>query len=534
MSKQFLFDKEAQDALTKGVNTVAKAVCSTMGAQGKTVIINNGWGHPITVTKDGITVAKHCTIADPSESTGAYLSIEASNKTLKVAGDGTSVTIALLQGIVNEFQKMFEKNPNINRQQVKRQIDETVKQVIAQYKEKSMTVGDNNDMIKQIATISANNDESIGQLIADAYKQIGNKGKLDIQESGTLETHIEITEGFEMDRGYISPIFVNNKEKMQVVYNDPMYLICEYQITTMAQIAPILEKLQGANMLERPLIIIAIDFDGEAYSSIVYNNSYSPQGQLVGAGKGIIKCCPLKAPITFREQSLEDIATLTGATVIRDSSGLKVESAELSHLGFSKKIIVDENTTTIIGGAGSKESVDELKHSLEVQLSDMKDEQMISIWENRIAQLSGCMGVIKVGGATDTEVKEKKDRVDDSCRAVKSAIDEGVVVGGGVTQLVCSLSIVDDNGGASIIKKALTAPLQKMCENAGLDYGEISDKIILNPNLNYGYNFKKDQYADLFKDGVLDPTKVLRTSLQNASSVAGSIITSDCLMVEVK
>lgn len=530
--KQFLFKNDAQSILVKGINTVADAVGSTMGAMGKTVIINNGWGNKIIVTKDGITVAKHCVLGDPREATGAYLAIEASDMTLKLAGDGTTNTVVLLQSMVNEFEKILAENPNANRQEIKRSIENNVAKIVASLKTDAIQI-DNNNKIKQIATISANNDEVIGQLIADAYLKIGNKGKLDIQESGTLETKIEISQGTEMDRGYISPVFVNNKEKMQVCYDNPLFLIAEYQITTMQQIAPILEKLQEAGELNRPIIIIAIDFDGEAYSSIVYNNSYSPQGVVVGAGNGIIKCCPLKAPITFREQALEDIAVLTGATVIRDSSGLKVESTELSHLGTAKKIIVDANTTTIIGGGGVQSEIDDLINSLDKQMGDMKDEQMKEAWSKRIAQMSNSMGIIKVGGATDTEVKEKKDRVDDSCRAVRSAIEEGAVIGGGITQLRYAMQITDTDFGSQIVKKALEYPLQKMAENAGLDYQEIHDKIILSQDANFGFNFKTGKYTNMSDDGIFDPAKVIRIALQNASSVACSIITSDCLMVEM-
>jgi len=525
MSKSVLFNKEAKDALQKGMNTVADAVGSTLGAAGKTVIMSYYHNAQPIVSKDGVTVANSISLEDEIENVGAKLIIGVASKSVKDSGDGTTTSTVLAQSIINSGLDAVEQGAN--PAEVKRGIDKAVDKVVEMLQSFADPIGDDNNKIKNIATISANNDAFIGGLIADAYAKIGNNGLLLIEDSGTIETKIETIEGVEIPKGYMSPHFANNKEKMQFVHEEVLFLIADYTISTMMDLAPILNKLGEAGKLNHAIVIIARDFEGEAFSSMVINNN-----------KGITKVCLVKAPSSYRNETMDDIAKVTGATVIRDEQGLKMDMVEPIHLGRAEKVMISEYTTTIIGGLGDKDQLESHKKEVKIQLDGIKDEQLKEVWEKRLAQLSGSIGVIKVGAKTDVELKEKKDRVDDAVRAVKSAIEEGIVVGGGVALIRCmdSLSeieaINDEKIGVEIIKNACMSPLKKMLENASENVSIIND--VKKGERNYGYNVKTRTFENLFDSGVIDPVKVVRCALQNAASVGIAIIGSDCLIVEIK
>lgn len=527
MAKQ-IFSEQSDEVSKKklriGINKIADAVGSTMGAAGKTVIISNHITAPPFVTKDGVTVASSIQLEDPIENMGAQMIRKASEKTAKDAGDGTTQTAVLAQAIISEGLKQI--SAGANPQDVKRGIELGVYQVIDSLKKMSVAV-DDNEKIKNIATISANNDKFIGDLIAEAYSKISYDGLLLIEDSGTIDTYVDVVEGLEVDKGYISPHFANNKEKMQVNYDNPLFLITDYTIKTTKELAPIFAQIHERNLMQNGLIIFAQDFEGEAFSSMVINNV-----------NGNVRCALIKAPAAYRKETLEDIATLTGATMISDESGIKMEGVLFKHLGSSKKVVVTQHKTTIINGGGKKEDVESLRDSLKAQLNDMSDNGLKEVWKKRIARVSGNIGIIKVGGATDIEVSEKRDRVDDACRASKSAIEEGVVVGGGVALLRCSneietssFNIGDENIGIGIVKKICEAPLIKMLSNAGLDKSILAE--VASKDGNYGFNVKTSEFEDLFKSGVIDPTKVIRCAIQNASSIACAVLTSDYFVVEM-
>lgn len=527
MAKQIIFDKNAQGALKVGVDMVSNAVGSTLGACGRTVIISHYYSVPPIVTKDGYTVCNSITLEDEVENIGALLIREASTKTMKQSGDGTSTTCVLAQSIINDGLKQI--SAGYSQQEIKRGIDKAVTAVCEALKAMSDPIGESNDKIKNIATVSANNDTEIGNLIADAYKKMGNGGLLLIEESGTIETTIEIVEGTEIKRGFISPEFANNKEKMTFVGEDAYILVCDYTLqTVMKDLAPLFAQMEQAGIITKPIVIVANDYEGEVFGTILKN-----------VKQRTLNVCLSKVPSTYKNETLEDLAVLTGATVISDREGLKMENTLISHLGRAKKIVVSENITTIVGGNGDKKKIDEHKNAVKVQMDDMKDEALKVIWRKRLGMLNASIGIIKVGGATDVEVKEKKDRVEDSCRAVESAIEEGVVVGGGVALIRCVDTLTnlelfgDEKIGRNIIADACKAPLLKMLENAG-EEKSIVKEVYLNGNPNYGYNMKTKKFEDLFLNGIMDPTKVVRSALQNAASVAGGILTSGCLIVEKK
>lgn len=549
MEKQIFFDDEAKKALKDGINKAANAIGDTMGAAGRTVIIyekpkflKDGMLAPprINVTKDGITVAASISLKNEVENIGAQMIRKASETTYHDAGDGTTQTAVLAQSIINEGLKQVSQGAN--PMEVKRGIDKAVTAVCDRLKELSIDIGDDNDKIRDIATTSANNDSEIGNYIADAYKKIGKNGLLMIENSSTIHTSIEVIEGYEMPRGYISPDFATD-EKKRANHQKALVLVTDYTIHTMKELVPLLNQMEKANMLSHPLIIIAQDYDGEFYSSMLINHR-----------NGTVRNCLVKAPGAYRKEHLEDIAIMTGATVIRDEDGLKVINASLSHLGSAEKIIVSEYTTTVIGGGGKKDKIENLKNTVSVQLQEMKDEQLKPVWEKRLAKISGSIAVIKVGSPTDVEQKEKVDRVDDACRAVKAAIEEGVVTGGGIALLRCMNTQLkvsldgDEKIGVNIVMNACMAPLKQMLDNSGVEFKESSllDKILIFLGLKTsvlkkvllttgtsGYNVKTRQYSDLMSEGIIDPTKVIRCAMQNAASVAGTIITSKYYLVEM-
>jgi chaperonin GroEL len=534
MGKQILFEEEAKTALRNGVNKVADAVGSTMGPGGRTVIIRNRpmvvnggqvVAQPPIVTKDGVTVAANIILDDEIEDIGAQMVRRASETTYYDAGDGTTQTAFLAQSIIT--QGLDAVANGANPMEVKRGIEKAVDTIVLELKEMSTDIGDDNEMIRKIATTSANNDSAIGDLIADAYKKIGKNGLLLMENSATIHTEIEVIEGYEMPRGYISPDFATN-DKKRAILNNALVLVTDYSINTMKEIENLLMLLQKANMLGSPLLIVAQDYDGEFYSSMLMNHH-----------KGILRNCLVKSPAAYKREHLEDIAAMTGATVIRDEYGLKLQSIELKHLGSAEKIIVSEYTTLVIGGGGKKDKIDELKATVQVQMEEHKDEEIKKIWEKRLAKINGSIGIIKVGAPTDVEQKEKLARVDDALRAVKSSVEEGVVVGGGVALLRASMAPIsggsilegDEKVGQNIVDKACEAPLAKMLKNAGLDEKILGEICIKEQNV--GYNIKKRMFENLFDSGILDPTKVTRCALQNAASVAGAIITSHCMVVEI-
>lgn len=539
MGKQILFNDDAKRALAEGVNKVADAVGSTMGAAGRTVIISKHGSIPPEATKDGVSVAASVILDDQVENIGAQLIRQASEKTYHDAGDGTTQTAVLAQAIINDGINVVRKGAN--PQEVKRGIDKAVDMVVSTLKDMSVNVGDDNDMIRGIATTSANNDKEIGGHIADAYSKIGKHGLLLIEKSDTIKTSVEVREGYEMPRGYISPEFANDPKK-RAVHEKALILVADYTIRTMKEVLPLFQQIEAQQLFaQHPIIIVAQDFDGEFYSSMMINNR-----------NGNLRCCLVKAPAAYRREHMEDIATVTGATVIRDENGLKVTSAQLNHLGSADKVIISEYTTTVIGGGGKKDKIADLKLLIQTQMDEMKDEELKKVWELRFAKIDGSVGVIKVGGATDVELREKIDRVDDACRSAKSAIDEGVVTGGGIALLKCAkyLDKIETSGderiGVKIIQDACKMPLRKMLDNAGLEelnknfLDRLLERIGVRTSIlknviekGVGFNIKTREYENLFTAGVLDPTKVIRCAMQNAASVGGAVITSDCLIVEI-
>lgn len=550
MEKQIFFDDEAKKALKEGANKAANAIGDTMGAAGRTVIIydkpkflSDGQIAPprIKVTKDGITVAASISLKNEVENIGAQMIRKASETTYHDAGDGTTQTAVLAQSLINEGLKHVSQGAN--PMEVKRGIEKAVVVVCDKLKELSVDIGDDNNKIRDIATTSANNDSEIGGYIADAYKKIGKNGLLMIENSSTIHTSIEVIEGYEMPRGYISPDF-STDEKKRAVHKKAFVLVADYHIHTMKELVPLLNQMEKMNMLSNPLIIIAQDYDGEFYSSMLINHR-----------QGTVRNCLVKAPGAYRKEHLEDIAIMTGATVIRDEDGLKVINANVSHLGSAEKIIISEYTTTVIGGGGKKEKIDDLKNTVSIQLQEMKDEQLKPVWEKRLAKISGSIAVIKVGSPTDVEQKEKIDRVDDACRAVKAAIEEGIVTGGGIALLRCMNEVLNSNVlfygdekiGASVVVNSCMAPIKQMLDNSGVEFKTKSflDKILIFFGLKtsilkgilltegtLGYNVKTREYSDLMSEGIIDPTKVIRCAMQNAASVAGTIITSKYYLVE--
>ena len=527
MAKEIFFNDEAKQLLQAGMNEVADAVGSTMGACGKTVIISNHYNLDPIATKDGVTVASCIILKDPLKNIGARLIRNASAATYKDAGDGTTQTAVLAQSLINNGLAAVREGKS--PQQIKAGMDKAVDCVVATLKKISKPVNDN-ETIKNIATISANNDEKIGALIAEGYSKIGHEGLMLIEESGTIETKIEGVDGVEIPRGYISPEFVNDKAKQRVVYENPLILVADYTIARFEELRPILEELSGKGLLAKhPLVVIASDYEGEAFSSMLQNHKL-----------GHLKTCLIKPPSTYRKEHLDDMSIVTGATLLCAENGFKVENATVEHLGTCDKIIITENSTTFVGGAGDKDKLQEQKDAVKAQRDDMKDEELKKVWDIRLARISGKMCVIKVGGSTDVEVKEKKDRVDDACRAVKSSIEEGIVIGGGVALLQCLFALEKfkfndpSADGIGLVIKACQAPLLKMLANAGLDSDIAMDLLgKVKADSNLGYNVKTQQFENLFKSGVIDPTKVIRCAIQNAASVATYAITTDCLVVEM-
>ncbi|MGC8868227.1 MAG: chaperonin GroEL [Sulfurihydrogenibium sp.] len=524
-AKRMVYGDEARAKLKAGVDNLANAVKVTLGPRGREVILEKKWGSPV-VTKDGVSVAKEIELADPYENMAAQLVKEVASKTADVAGDGTTTATVLTQAIFEEGLKAVAAGAN--PVYVKRGIDEAVKIVIEELKKLSKPVSGRKE-IEQVATISANNDPEIGKIIADAMEKVGKDGVITVEESKSAETVLEVTEGMQFDRGYLSPYFITNPEKMEAVLENPYILIYEKKINNIRELLPVLEKVVQTN---RPLLIIAEDVEGEALATLVVNHI-----------KGILKVCAVKAPGfgERRKAMLQDIAILTGGTAITEDLGIKLESVDLDMLGKADKVVVDKDNTTIIGGKGNPEEIkariEQIKKQIETTTSDYDREKL----QERLAKLAGGVAIIKVGAATEAELKEKKDRVDDAVHATKAAVEEGIVPGGGVALYRASRALCNINEenpdkawGIKIVRNACKVPLKQIAYNAGFEGSVVIEKLKDSDNPNYGFNAATGEYVDMVEAGIIDPTKVVRTALQNAASIAGTMLTAECLVAEIK
>jgi chaperonin GroEL len=525
MAKDIRYDVEARDALKRGVDALANAVKVTLGPKGRNVIIEKKFGTPQS-TKDGVTVAKEVELAHPIENMGAQLLKEVASKTADVAGDGTTTATVLAQAIITAGFKNVAAGAN--PMDLKRGIDKAVEVAVESFKKQSKQIGNDIKKIEQVATISANNDSTIGKLIADAMAKVKKEGVITVEEAKGTETYVEVVEGMQFDRGYISPYFITDPDKMEAVLENPLILIYDKKISNMKELLPILEK---AVQTGKPILIIAEDVDGEALATLVVNKL-----------RGTLKVAAVKAPGfgDRRKAMLEDIAILTGGRVISEEMGMKLELADLSYLGKAEKVTIDKDNTTIVGGAGKKADitarVNQIKAQIETTTSDYDREKL----QERLAKLAGGVAVLYVGAASEVEMKEKKDRVDDALAATRAAVEEGIVPGGGVAYIRAAAALEklkgeteDETTGIQIVKRALEEPLRQICLNAGLDGSIIVQKVKEGKD-DFGFNARTEKFENLFETGVIDPTKVARVALQNAASVAGIILTTECVLAEKK
>jgi len=527
MNKEVLFGKESRDRALAGVKKITDAVRVTMGAAGKCVLIGDSTYYdgfqfqlPTKVTKDGYSVTKHFELQDAVENRGAMLIKEAANKTVEQAGDATTCTCVLAESLISNGIKLIDEGAN--SQLLKKGMDAALEYVVGELKKISVPIKGDIEKIRQIATVSANNDESVGNLIAEAFSKIGEDGIIDIEASKGVTTEIKISEGYKFDRGYLSPLFVNNREKLLWEVSDPLILLYEKRVTHHTQIATACEL---AIKTGKPLLIVCEDADENGLAFLAMN-----------VAQGRIKVCAVKSPFgsTSRED-MEDIATLTGGTFICDSKGVGVKDVTMADLGTAKKVIVSKNETVIIGGNSNAEEVENLLNELKMNLAEAKDEEEKAPIEKRIAKLTGGVAVIQVGAATETELNEKMDRVDDAVRATKAAISEGFVAGGGTAFLRIPLPIVKDEklqSGYNLVFDALDSPLKQICENAGVNADDIHS-IVSKANGNMGYNALTDEIVDMVEEGIIDSTKALRCALTNAVSVAGMLLTSECSIITI-
>ncbi|WP_409375990.1 chaperonin GroEL [Candidatus Sordicultor fermentans] len=523
MAKQILFEEEARQKVLGGVKTLADAVKVTLGPRGRNVIIERKFGSPV-ITKDGVMVAREIDLEDPNENVGAQLVKEVASKTSDIAGDGTTTATVLAEYIYRDGLRavVAGSNPTL----LKRGIDKAVEAVIGKLKEISKEVSGKKE-VAQVATIAANNDESIGNIIADAMDKVGKDGVITVEEATGLETTLEVVEGLQFDRGYLSPYFVTDPERMEAVLEDAYILIYEEKISAVKDLLPVLEKVVQRG---KPLLIIAEEVEGEALATLVVNKL-----------KGVINCVAVKAPGfgDRRKEMLQDIAVVTGGTFISSELGIKLENITLEDLGQARKIVVDKENTTIVEGAGKKEDImarmNQIKKQIEETTSDYDREKL----QERLAKISGGVAVVRVGAATETEMKEKKARVEDALNATRAAVEEGIVPGGGVALIRCESAIDglnldgDEKIGALVVKRALSEPAKMIAQNAGEEGSVIVEKIKAADNVNLGYNALTGQFVDMIEDGVIDPAKVVRVALQNASSVAGVMLTTELIVTEI-
>ena len=525
MAKEILFNIDARDQLKKGVDALANAVKVTLGPKGRNVIIEKKFGAP-HITKDGVTVAKEIELADAYQNTGAQLVKEVASKTGDDAGDGTTTATVLAQAIVAEGLKNV--TAGASPMDIKRGIDKAVAKVVESIKNQAEKVGDNYDKIEQVATVSANNDPVIGKLIADAMRKVSKDGVITIEEAKGTDTTIGVVEGMQFDRGYLSAYFVTNTEKMECEMEKPYILIYDKKISNLKDFLPILEP---AVQTGRPLLVIAEDVDSEALTTLVVNRLRSQ-----------LKICAVKAPGfgDRRKEMLEDIAILTGGVVISEEKGLKLEQATIEMLGTADKVTVSKDNTTIVNGAGAKENIKERCDQIKAQIAATKSDYDREKLQERLAKLSGGVAVLYVGAASEVEMKEKKDRVDDALRATRAAIEEGIVPGGGVAYIRALDALegfkgdnIDETTGVDIIKRAIEEPLRQIVANAGKEGAVVVQKVREGKG-DYGYNARTDVYENLHAAGVVDPAKVARVALENAASIAGMFLTTECVIVEKK
>ena len=522
MAKEIKFDQEARSLILKGVNTLANVVKVTLGPKGRNVVLEKSWGAP-TVTKDGVTVAKEIELENKFENMGAQMVKEVASKTSDVAGDGTTTATVLAQAIYREGSKLVAAGHN--PMDIKRGIDQAVENIVGELKKLSKPTKEQKE-IAQVGTISANNDPSIGNIIAEAMSKVGKEGVITVEEAKTMETSLDIVEGMQFDRGYLSPYFVTDPERMECVLEDPYILLHEKKISNMKDLLPLLEQVARTN---KPLLILAEDVEGEALATLVVNKL-----------RGALKCAAVKAPGfgDRRKAMLEDIAALTGGRMIAEDLGIKLESLKIDDLGRCKRVTIDKDNTTIVEGIGKRGDIEgrikQIRAQIEETTSDYDKEKL----QERLAKLVGGVAVINVGAATETEMKEKKARVEDALHATRAAIEEGVVPGGGVPLIRCieKLDAVkvdneEQKTGVNIIKRSLEEPLRWIAQNAGFDGSVVIEKV-KNGEGAFGFNAQNDTFEDLVGAGIIDPTKVVRTALQNAASVAGLLITTEACVAE--
>lgn len=525
MAKQIIYNTEAREELKKGVDALANAVKVTLGPKGRNVIIDKAYGAPV-VTKDGVTVAKEVELKDHVQNMGAQMVKEVASKTADIAGDGTTTATVLAQSIVTTGMKNVAAGAN--PMDLKRGIDKAVAKVIESLNAQSITIQEGSEKITQVATISANNDSFIGEKIAEAMNKVKKEGVITIEEAKGIETTVKVVEGMQFDRGYISPYFITDTEKMEAVYENPFILIYDKKISTMKDFLPILEKVVQTG---KPLVIVAEDVDGEALATLVVNKI-----------RGSLKIVAVKAPGfgDRRKEMLEDIAVLTGGTVISEEKGYRLEDADLSYLGQAEKVSIDKENTTIVSGRGTSEAiagrVSMIKAQIETTTSDYDREKL----QERLAKLAGGVAVIYVGAASEVEMKEKKDRFDDALHATRAAIEEGIIAGGGVAYIRAIPALEqlrgeneDEETGIAIVKRSLEEPLRQIVANAGLEGSVIVQKVREGKD-DFGFNARTEVFENLFQAGVIDPTKVARVALENAASIAGMLLTTECVLADIK
>jgi chaperonin GroEL len=522
-AKEVKFNTEAREKMLRGVDILANAVKVTLGPKGRNVVIDKSFGAP-RITKDGVSVAKEIELEDKFENMGAQMVREVASKTNDLAGDGTTTATVLAQAIVKEGAKAVASG--MNPMDLKRGIDKAVDAVVAELKANARKIS-KNDEIAQVSTISANGDAEIGRFLAQAMEKVGNEGVITVEEAKTAETELEVVEGMQFDRGYLSPYFVTNQDKMRVEFDEPYVLIHEKKLSNLQALLPVLEAVVQSG---KPLVIIAEDVEGEALATLVVNKL-----------RGGLKVAAVKAPGfgDRRKAMLEDIAILTGGTAISEDLGIKLENVTLDMLGRAKKVVIEKENTTIVDGAGSKAEIEgrvkQIKAQIEETTSDYDREKL----QERLAKLAGGVAVIRIGGATEVEVKEKKDRVDDALHATRAAVEEGILPGGGVALLRAVKALdgietgnADQRHGVDIVRRAIEAPVRQIAENAGAEGSIIVGKLRETSDFAYGWNAQTDEYGDLFAQGVIDPAKVVRTALQDAASVAGLLVTTEAMIAE--
>ena len=524
MAKQLLYSDEARRKILAGVEKLSRAVVVTLGPKGRNVVLDKKFGSP-TITKDGVTVAKEIELEDPFENMGAEMVKEVASKTSDNAGDGTTTATLLAEAIYREGLKNV--TAGANPMALKRGIDKAVEEVVEQLKKISKTIGKDKKEISQVASIAANNDKAIGDQIAEAMDKVGKDGVITVEEAKSTETTVKVVEGMQFDQGYLSPYFVTDAEKMEAVFEDPYILINEKKISNIKEMLPLLERIAKTG---RPLVIIAEEVEGEALATLVINKI-----------RGTFQCCAVKAPGygDRRKAMLEDIAVLTGGLAITEDLGKKLENIDVNDLGRAKRVTIDKDNTTIVEGAGKtsdiKGRIEQLKAQISKSDSDYDKEKL----QERLAKLSGGVAVINVGAATETEMKEKKARVEDAMHATRAAVEEGIVPGGGVALLRCIPALDkmklsgDEQIGVDIVKRALEEPIRHIVENAGLEGSVVAEHVKNEKDAAVGYDVMQNDYVDMIKSGVIDPTKVTRTALQNASSIAGLLLTTECVITDI-